>query len=90
MTNKKSKPSRFIDLNKKNIYNIILTIQIKDMNQIKFSILFFLHTFMAKTSSTKIKLKKKSRKQTQLILTNKHPSYNFYKQHGSLRTLLSL
>ena len=56
MTNKKSKPSGFIDLNKKNIYNIILTIQIKVMNQKKISIIF-LHTFMAKTSYTKIKLK---------------------------------
>ena len=45
MTNKKSKPNRFIDLNKKNIYNIILAIQIKAMNQIKSSILF-LHTWM--------------------------------------------
>lgn len=47
MTNKKSKPNGFIDLKKKNIYNnIILTIQIKAMNEIKFSI-FFLHTWMA-------------------------------------------
>ena len=45
MTNKKSKPSGFIDLNKKNIYNIILTIQIKVMNQKKISIIFFTHFY---------------------------------------------
>jgi len=57
MTNKKSKPNRFIDLNKKNVYNIILTIQIKATNQINFQFFFFTH-FYGKNLFYQDKIKK--------------------------------